>query len=86
MMHHAAQAYILVLSLAAIMLVARTDPVSRWGFVAGLASEPGWLYAAWESGQWGVMLLSIWWGGWWAVGAWRRFPEVRRIFSPQTEF
>jgi len=72
-LHDAVQAWILVTSMAAIWCVARTDSWHRWGYVFGLASEPGWFYAAWQSGQWGTLLLCAWWSWSWGVGAWRRF-------------
>jgi hypothetical protein len=59
--------------MAAVWAVARTDRWHRWGFVFGLSSEPAFLYAAWESRQWGILLLTVWWTYYWGVGAWRRF-------------
>ena len=73
MMDDLAQAWLLVTSMLAVWCVARTDRWHRWGFVAGLASEPAFLYSSWTSGQWGILLLTAWWTWYWAVGAWRRF-------------
>jgi hypothetical protein len=70
---HANQLWLLVTSMAAVWCVARADRWHRWGFVAGLASEPSYLYTSWVSGQWGIFLLTLWWTWYWGVGAWRRF-------------
>jgi len=72
-LHHFAQAWVLVTSMLAVWAVARTDEWHKWGFVFGLASEPGFLYASWTSGQWGILLLTAWWTWYWGVGAYRRF-------------
>lgn len=32
----------------------------RLGFMVGLCSQPFWVYATYESGQWGMLLLSFW--------------------------
>lgn len=69
------QAYVVVTSMAAVWAVARTDRWHRWGYVAGVASEPAWLYIAITANpvQWGILLLTVWWTWYWTVGAWRRF-------------
>lgn len=72
-LHDFIQAWVLMFSCLAIWCVARTDRWHRWGYVFGAVSEPAWLWAAWESQQWGVLLLCGWWGYYWIVGAYRRF-------------
>jgi hypothetical protein len=75
--HNFCQLYLLIMSALAIFLVARTDKWHKWGFVAGLLSEPGWVYAAVTAHQWGVTLLAVFWSFSWAVGAHRRFCPKR---------
>jgi hypothetical protein len=76
LLHHLAQAWVLCTSCLAVYFVARTEPnLNRWGYVFGLASEPGWMYASWVADQWGTFLLTIWWSYYWGVGAWRRFKK-----------
>jgi hypothetical protein len=70
---HLAQLVILVPSAVAVWAVARTDKWHRRGFLFGLASEPGFLYASVTTGQWGVLLLTAWWTWYWGVGAYRRY-------------
>jgi len=77
-MHDFAQWWILLTGGGAIYFAARTDDLQKWGFALGLASEPGWFYAAWESQQWGVFLTALWWAWWWGKGAWQRFNPNRR--------
>lgn len=73
MMHDAVQLYVFVTSMLSAWAVARTDGWNKWAYIAGLASEPAWLYIAVTTDSWGVVLLTIWWTWYWAVGAWRRF-------------
>jgi len=72
---HAVQAGLILLSTAAIWLVGGKSRFRRWGYVAGVASEPLWLYTSWVNGQWGVFLLSIVYGILWARGAWNHWND-----------
>lgn len=78
LLHHFAQAWMVVTSCLCVYWVARTDRWHRWGFVAGLASEPAYLYMAVTAKpfQWGIFLLTLWWTWYWGVGAWRRFGKT----------
>lgn len=71
--HNAMQAYVFATSMMAVWCVARTDRWHRWGYIAGLMSEPAWFYFAWITQSWGILLLTVWWSWSWGVGAWRRF-------------
>ena len=71
--YHLIQAYLFITSAASVYLVSRTDKWHKWGFVAGLLSEPGWLYMAYTTNQWAVLLLTLWWTYYWGAGAYRRF-------------
>ena len=54
------QVMILILSLTSIILLtSKSESVKRWGSVAGLCSQPFWLYATWNADQGGMFLLSI---------------------------
>lgn len=37
----------------------REPRIRRWGYVAGLAAEPFWLYTSWMAGQWGVVIVTF---------------------------
>ena len=65
---HALQAAILLLSAAAIWLVAQPQPLQAWGFVLGLASQPAWFLATWRKRQWGMFALSFFYTGAWVQG------------------
>ncbi len=56
------QAMILMLSaITAYLLASGKGSVRRWGYVVGIVGEPFWLYASWVTGQWGVVILALWW-------------------------
>lgn len=64
------QAMIVLLGGATIALLAsKLGRVRRWGYVVGLASEPFWIYAALVAGQWGILLVALWWAWFYYVGA-----------------
>lgn len=63
------QAIILVLSGLAIWLVGhRSEQVRRWGYVAGLAGQPFWIWTTCAADQWGLLVLSIWYTWAWTRG------------------
>jgi hypothetical protein len=67
------QIIILVFGSLAIALIAqKSERVQFWGFVSGAISEPFWIYEAYNTRQWGVVLLALYWGGFYVWGAWRR--------------
>ena len=66
-----AQLAILILSGSAIALIACRNPrMSRWGWIVGLAGQPFWIWETVRTGQWGMLLLSVWFGVHYARGAW----------------
>ena len=69
------QAAILILSAAAIYLVALPDgdPQRRWGYAIGLAAQPLWLWSSWRARQWGVLVLTCFYTGVWHAGVMRHF-------------
>jgi hypothetical protein len=65
---HALQFAILLLSAAAIGLIAQPAPLQGWGFVVGLVSQPAWFVATWRKRQWGMFALSFFYTGAWVQG------------------
>ena len=67
------QLSILILGGTAIALIAsKSERLQLWGFVAGVLSEPLWIYEAWRTDQWGVVVLACWWGIHYFIGMMRR--------------
>lgn len=62
---------------AAIWLVGRKEDWRRWGFVIGLLGQPFWIMTALEHRQWGVLLLSCFYGYAWANGVWNHFIKAK---------
>lgn len=71
----AAQWAVFVLGGLAIWLISddRDPGRQRWGWLIGLMSQPLWLYATWQSEQWGLFALSFWYLYAWGKGARRRW-------------
>lgn len=67
------QLAIAVLSIAAMYLIASDGPLTRWGFIIGLASQPFWFVATWRSKQLGMLLVAIFYTGAWVQGILNRF-------------
>jgi hypothetical protein len=67
------QALMLVTGAVAIVLASRPAPVSRWGWLIGLASQPLWLYTTFAAGQWGMCALSVVYTFGWGNGVWREW-------------
>lgn len=66
------QLLILVSAMVAIALV--TQPHARTraaGCLVGLAGQPFWILETWHGGQWGMLLVSLWFAAVYALGAWR---------------
>lgn len=62
------QAAILVFSCLSIW--ALSGKRYRLGFISGLCGQPFWIWTAWEAGQWGVFLVSLWFTGNHVRGLW----------------
>ena len=68
------QLAILLLSGTAIALIAcKSRRATRWGWLIGLAGQPFWIVETIRTGQWGMLLLSLWFGVHYARGAWREW-------------
>ena len=64
------QALIGITSGLAIWLISddKNPRRQRWGWLIGLLGQPLWLYATWQSKQWGMFVLSLWYIYAWAKG------------------
>ena len=65
---HIRQSFILFFSGLAILLISLGGECEKWGFLSGLISEPVWMYDAWKNRQWGVVIMAVWWGFFYAYG------------------
>ena len=68
-----AQVGIVAFGATAIWLVGRPEPWSRWGYVLGICSQPFWLWTSVSHRQWGIAVLTLWYGYSWGQGIWFRF-------------
>lgn len=63
------QAGIVLFSCSAIWLVGRkSESLRKWGFVAGLCSQPFWFVATISSKQWGMVAVTLWYAYAWGDG------------------
>jgi hypothetical protein len=53
------QTVILIASGLSILLFSSKGHY-KYGFLAGLAAQPFWLYASYQAKQWGIFVLSVW--------------------------
>lgn len=73
------QAAIFILSAAAMLLVSGRSRHARLGWALGLTSQPFWLYATFEAGQWGMFALAAFYSVAWANGLrnhWKPCPKT----------
>ncbi|MGO9370693.1 MAG: hypothetical protein ACLQBD_01175 [Syntrophobacteraceae bacterium] len=64
------QAWMVIFGCAAIWLLGRREDWRRWGYVAGLVSQPAWLFSGFYHHQWGLILISCWYTYSWVQGVW----------------
>ena len=64
------QIMIAALTIPALWLVARQDHWRRYGFPIGLASQPFWLWATWNAGDWGMLTVAVFTTWTWGYGVW----------------
>ena len=60
-MNNIIQFIILVLSGFSIYcLNSKSDKIKFYGAVVGIIGQPFWLWTSWNSGQWAIGILSLW--------------------------
>ncbi len=64
------QIAIFMLGSTAIVLIARKN---KWGFVAGLLSQPFWFFTAYTNEQLGILLVSVIYTITWIYGIYEWF-------------
>ena len=69
------QVAIVILGSSAIILIARKN---KWGFIAGLLSQPFWYLTAYINKQWGVFLVSIIYTISWILGIYEWFFKAKK--------
>lgn len=62
------QICIIIFGASAIWLVSRRERWSRWGYIAGLLSQPFWFWTTIKHEQWGVLALAVWYTYSWMQG------------------
>lgn len=63
------QAIIAICGALSIWCVSSPHARTRgWGAIIGLCAQPFWLYATWQSEQWGMFTLSLIYTAGWARG------------------
>ena len=73
------QIAITILGTIAIILVAKKN---KWGFVAGLASQPFWFITSIANKQWGVFIVTIIFTASWALGVYEWFLKKEEAKVP----
>ena len=67
------QSWLLITSVIAITCISSNDnKIQLRGFISGLLSEFAWIYLAWVSGQWSVVILALYWLVFYFIGMMRR--------------
>lgn len=57
-----------ILTCLAIWLAGRTGPERRWCYISGVASTPFWLYAAYYTQEFGLLVTTLFCSYSWATG------------------
>jgi hypothetical protein len=70
------QVYIAATTVLALALISRSSVDRRWGFVVGLAGQPGWLYVTWSADQWGMLVVALMCTALYAIGVYQHFLEA----------
>jgi hypothetical protein len=69
-MENISQIGIIIFGASAIWFVSRREKWRRWGYLLGILSQPFWFISAYQSKQWGIFLLSVWYTYSWTQGIW----------------
>lgn len=63
------QIAIFIFGVSAILLVGyKDDEIRKWGFVLGLIGQPFWIYSSYQSEQWGILLMTLFYTFSWSRG------------------
>jgi len=69
MMESISQIAILILGVGSVLLVGLKNPkIARWGYLAGLCSQPFWFYTTINNHQWGIVIAAIFYTISWGNG------------------
>lgn len=79
MLDYISQGAVFIFGTTAIILVAKKN---KWGFVAGLLSQPFWFITAYINGQWGVFFVSIIYTVSWIYGVYNWFFKNKDQVQP----
>lgn len=74
------QGYIVLSACAAVWLLARDDGWRRWGFVVGLAGQPAWIYSTLAEGQFGMLVVAVFFAWVYGKGVWLNFVRPPVIY------
>lgn len=70
------QAAILILGALGGALYVLGGRFAAAGALVILLGQPCWIIETWRKRQWGMLALSLWWTGVWALGAWKQWGGV----------
>jgi hypothetical protein len=62
------QAAIFITGAIGAALIALGGALAPWGFAVALVGQPFWIAATWRCRQWGMLGLTVWYTGAWALG------------------
>lgn len=62
------QLMIFIFGASGIWFVSRKEEWKKWGYIFGLCGQPFWFYSAWNSEQWGIILLTLFYTYSWIQG------------------
>lgn len=72
---------ILITGAIAVWIVTCKTEWRLWGCIIGLMGQPFWLWATWESQQWGMFVLSVWYTYSWLHGTYIAM-QIRKNAGP----
>ena len=62
------QIMLFVFGASAIWFVSRKEDWKRWGYILGLCGQPFWFYSAYQTEQWGIAVLTLFYTYAWIQG------------------
>lgn len=85
-MENISQIGIIIFGASAIWFVSRREKWRRWGYIFGILSQPFWFISAYQTKQWGIFFISVWYTYSWAQGIWNywiKSGKAERFESPK---